>query len=449
MKNILPSILEEYPKWYIATLKKAQLYDNTQTRGAIVMKPYACQIWEKITELLKIKIKEYGYQDYYFPALITKDIFSIEKEQVDGMADELFLLDDLVLRPTSESIISQYMSESRYSYRDLPVKINQWCSVFRKELRPRPFLRGSEFLWHEAHALYQDRSEMLDNIDKVYSDIYGKTINEDLSIFTFSGEKTARERFNGAVNTYTHEAISRENKAIQIATVHDLSRNFVDAFHILYMNKEGKHCRPYQMCFGASTRLIGAIVAVHGDQYGLRLPPKIAPYQLVILKLSSSEALDRWVEKIEEMVKISKFRVFVDNDTHIDTGRRIIDWEIKGVPIQIRIGLRELKSSSISLYRRITGEKVEIHYEDLVKNIDLMLSADQEQLYTESKNQVCNSLEPCSDTSSLKQHLSDTQNRLYKIKMDQYNEKLEKTIYDTPYSVRCKDNNQYIIAKSY
>jgi prolyl-tRNA synthetase len=452
MKKILPSIKSNYSEWYIDTLKKAEICDIASKDGVAVIKPHGYAIWERISKLIQNKLSSFSYENYYFPTLIHRKIFEIEKEHVDGMADEVYTTGDYILRPTSESIISYYLSTQDYSYKELPIRLNQWCNVFRKELRQRALLRSHEFLWHEAHSIHVNKEELLKEIEIARSKIYAPVIRNELCIFTYTGEKTRKERFNGALATYTEEAFSRESRAIQIATVHDLSQKFSNVFGINYNNVDGHKELTYQMCFGASTRLLGAVVAVHGDEYGLRLPSTISPYECVIIQLSFDEKTEAYIQNIVKVFQKRKIRFHVDRRTHVRNAAKLIAWEIKGIPMQLRIGEIESNEERITLYRRLINKKFALKFAELENNIYALLEEDNRQLYLESKNRLLTETIQIDQElllSKIKSKEQSKEKQIFEIKREAYTEELEELIKEHAYSVRCLREESFIVARSY
>lgn len=362
-KKLIPPQSESFSNWYNTLVQKAELADYAPVRGCMVIRPYGYALWEAIQDQFNKQIKAAGVKNAYFPLFIPEGFIKREKDHVEGFAPELAVVthgggekleEPLIVRPTSETIINEMYSQWVQSWRDLPLLINQWCNVVRWEKRTYLFLRTSEFLWqegHTAHATHKEAQEWMHWAKEEYRKLY----EDFLAIPVAVGKKTEQEKFAGALTTYSLEALVPSGKALQACTSHDLGQNFSKVFDIKYQNKEGKLEYVWQTSWGLSTRAIGTLIMMHGDDNGLRLPPKVAPIQIVIIPISEKKEV---VKKAEELKKeLAAFRVEVDTRFEQSLGFRINNWELKGVPVRIEIGEKELEKGSATIARRDAGEK--------------------------------------------------------------------------------------------
>ncbi|MFC9912043.1 proline--tRNA ligase [Streptomyces sp. NPDC059862] len=391
---VLTPRADDFPRWYQDLINKAELADNGPVRGTMVIRPYGYGLWERMQQEMDARIKEAGAQNAYFPLLIPQSYFTKEAEHVEGFAPELAVVthgggkdleEPAVVRPTSEMIINDYFSKWVQSYRDLPLLINQWANVVRWELRPRLFLRTTEFLWqegHTAHATFEDARDFAAHIHRrVYEDFMVNVLAMD----TVPGRKTVKERFAGAINTLTLESMMGDGKALQMATSHELGQNFARAFNTQYLSKEGRQELVWQTSWGSTTRMIGALVMTHGDDNGLRVPPRLAPVQAVVLAIKGDDAVLAKVREIGDQLRAAGVRVQVDDRTDTPFGRRAVDWELKGVPVRIEIGPRDLENSTAMLARRIPGGKEPVAIDSLVRLLPTLFEEDQALLLTQSR----------------------------------------------------------------
>ncbi|AVH56251.1 MULTISPECIES: proline--tRNA ligase [Streptomyces] len=361
---VLTPQADDFPRWYQDLINKAELADNGPVRGTMVIRPYGYGLWERMQADMDARIKETGTQNAYFPLLIPQSYLTKEADHVEGFAPELAVVthgggkeleEPAVVRPTSEMIINDYFSKWVQSYRDLPLLINQWANVVRWELRPRLFLRTTEFLWQEGHTAHATYEEARDFAARIHRHVYADFMENTLAMDVVLGRKTARERFAGAINTLTLEGMMGDGKALQMGTSHELGQNFAKAFNTRYLSKDGKQELVWQTSWGATTRMIGALVMMHGDDNGLRVPPRLAPTQVVVLAIKGDEAVLAKVREIGDQLKAAGLRVQVDDRTDTPFGRRAVDWELKGVPVRIEVGPRDLENGTAMLARRIPG----------------------------------------------------------------------------------------------
>jgi prolyl-tRNA synthetase len=342
---------KNFSDWYLNVILKADLIDYGPVKGTIIFKPYAYRIWEKLQAIVDEEIKKLGVKNLYFPIFIPESFLRKEKEHFEGFTPEVAVVtyaggeelkEKLVVRPTSETIMYPYFAKWIKSYRDLPILINQWTNVIRWEKRPFPFIRNTEFLWQEGHTAHKDHKEALDFALKILS-LYEKIYQEILCIYGFSGRKSESEKFAGALATYTYEILLPDGKALQGCTSHDLGQNFSKVFNVRFQDKDKKLKYVWQTSWAITTRAIGAIVGVHGDDNGLILPSKIAPYEIVIVPIydkKNKKEINKFIEKIKEEIKKD---IFVD-DSEKTPGYKFNEWELKGVPLRIEIGSEEIKN---------------------------------------------------------------------------------------------------------
>ncbi|MDX3237015.1 proline--tRNA ligase [Streptomyces sp. ME03-5709C] len=391
---VLTPQADDFPRWYQDLINKAELADNGPVRGTMVIRPYGYSLWERMQQEMDARIKEAGAQNAYFPLFIPQSYLTREAEHVEGFAPELAVVthgggkeleEPVVVRPTSETIVNEYFSKWVQSYRDLPLLINQWANVVRWEMRSRLFLRTSEFLWqegHTAHATYEDARAYA---AMIHRDVYGDFMTEVLGIDVVLGRKTARERFAGAINTLTLEGMMGDGKALQLGTSHELGTNFAKAFNTSYLSKEGQQELVWQTSWGVSTRMVGGLIMSHGDDNGLRVPPRLAPVQAVVLAIKGDDAVVAKVREIGDRLKAAGVRVQVDVRTDTPFGRRAVDWELKGVPVRVEVGPRDLENGTAMLARRIPGGKEPVAIEELAALLPKVLEEDQATLLRQSR----------------------------------------------------------------
>ncbi len=391
---VLTPQADDFPRWYQDLINKAELADNGPVRGTMVIRPYGYGLWERMQQDMDARIKAVGAQNAYFPLLIPQSYLTREAEHVEGFAPELAVVthgggkeleEPVVVRPTSETIINDYFSKWVQSYRDLPLLINQWANVVRWELRPRLFLRTSEFLWQEGHTAHATYEDARDFASRIQHDVYGDFMENVLAMDVVPGRKTVKERFAGAINTLTLEGMMGDGKALQMGTSHELGQNFAKAFNIQYLSKDGNQEYAWQTSWGSTTRMIGALVMMHGDDNGLRVPPRLAHVQVVVLAIKGDDAVVAKVRELGEKLKAAGLRVAVDDRTDTPFGRRAIDWELKGVPVRVEIGPRDLEAGTAMLARRIPGGKEPVALDALAELLPKVLEEDQARLLQESR----------------------------------------------------------------
>ena len=392
----ITNIDEDTAKWYTDIVLKAELADYADTKGCIAIKPYGYAIWENIQNYTDKKFKETGVENVYFPVLIPESLLQKEKDHVKGFAPEVAwvteaggekLEERLCIRPTSETIISTMYSKWLTSWRDLPFVYNQWCNVLRWEKETRPFLRSREFLWQEGHTIHETEKEAVERTLQML-EVYVDVAENLLAIPVIKGIKTESEKFAGAECTYTIESMMHDGRALQSGTSHYFGQNFTEVFDIKFQNREGKEEYAYQTSWGISTRLIGGIIMAHGDNRGLKLPPNVAPIQAVIVPIAQHKegVLDKVFELKAELSK--KYRVKVDDRDKYSPGYKFNYWEMKGVPVRIEMGPRDIENGECILVRRDNGEKITIKIEELDVKLEELLKDIQTSMFNDCKKRM-------------------------------------------------------------
>lgn len=383
----------DFPQWYTDVVLKTKLVDYGPVKGTMVIRPYGYAIWENIQSEMNTRFKKRGVENAYFPLLIPMSYFTKEAEHVEGFAPEVAvvthaggeeLTEPLAIRPTSETIIGTMMAKWVQSYRDLPLKVNQWCNVMRWEKTTRPFLRTSEFLWQEGHTAHATAEEAEAETFAML-DIYKEFAENCLAIPVLTGRKTEKEKFAGAVATYTMEAMMHDGKSLQAGTSHYLGQNFATAFDIKYLGNEGVLQTAYTTSWGVSTRLIGAIIMTHGDERGLVLPPVVAPIQCVIVPIAARKGgVIEKCEELKEKLTAAGIRVTLDA-TDNSPGWKFNEWEMKGVPVRIELGPRDIEAGKMLCARRDTLEKTELSLDNAVEGIQALLDSVQKGLLEKAR----------------------------------------------------------------
>ena len=380
----------DFSQWYTDVILKSQLVDYAPVRGCMIMRPYGYAIWERIREEMDKRFKETGHENVYMPMLIPESLLLKEAEHVEGFAPEVAwvtqggsekLQERLAIRPTSETIFCAMYSKWVSSWRDLPMKYNQWCSVMRWEKSTRPFLRTSEFLRKEGHTIQATAEEAQEETMKML-EVYREVAEDELALPVLVGQKSDKEKFAGARATYSMEAMMQDGKALQAGTSHNFGTNFAEAYNIQFSNKEGKLEYVYETSWGVSTRLIGAIIMTHGDERGLKLPPRIAPIQVVIVPIAAHKGgvLEKCAE-VQKALEAEGIRVKLDDRDTLSPGFKFNDWELKGVPVRLEIGPRDLENGQCVLFRRDTYEKQTAKLDELTTAIPALLDDIQKTMY--------------------------------------------------------------------
>jgi len=407
MSKELTSRAEDYSQWYNDLVIKGGLADYSAVRGCMVIKPYGFALWENMRDQLDKMFKETGHVNAYFPLFIPKSFLSKEAAHVEGFAKECAVVthyrlmndpngkgivvdpdakleEELIVRPTSETIIWNTYKDWIQSYRDLPLLINQWANVVRWEMRTRLFLRTAEFLWQEGHTAHATKEEAIEETERMLN-VYADFVEEFMALPVIKGVKTASERFAGAVDTYCIEALMQDGKALQAGTSHFLGQNFAKAFEVQFLNKENKQEYVWATSWGVSTRLIGALIMAHSDDQGLILPPKIAPLQVVIIPIYKGEeskaTIDAKADEIIASLKALGIRVKYDNSDNSRPGWKFAQYELQGVPVRLAMGLRDMENKVVEVARRDTKEKNSMPMEGLADNIVKLLADIQQNMY--------------------------------------------------------------------
>jgi prolyl-tRNA synthetase len=366
----LPSQSTDFPAWYAEVVRRADLAEHSSVRGSMVIKPYGYAIWELLQRALDDRIKATGHDNLYFPLLMPLSLLAREADLVEGFAPQVALVTEaggskleepLVIRPTSEAAIWSTYSRWIQSYRDLPLLHNQWANVVRWELRPRLFLRTTEFLWQEGHTAHETAEQAIAECLTILHDVYLDTEEVVLAMPVLHGRKSAGERFPGAVETFTTEAMMRDRKALQAATSHYLGDEFARTYGVAYTGRDGAQHHPFATSWGASSRLVGGLIMAHGDDRGLRLPPAVAPHHVVVIPIARSGDVETAVleaaARLATEVRASGVRVKLDDREHLRPGAKFFEWEVKGVPVRLELGARDLAENKVTVVRRDTGSR--------------------------------------------------------------------------------------------
>ncbi len=384
---------KDFPRWYQDVLAKAKLADNGPVRGTMVIRPYGYALWERMQAEVDARIKATGAVNAYFPLFIPESYLRREAEHVEGFSPELAVVthgggkeleEPVVVRPTSETVIGEYMAKWTQSYRDLPLLLNQWANVVRWELRPRLFLRTSEFLWQEGHTAHADAAEAAAFARRIHLDVYLDFMTSVLAMPVLVGRKTARERFAGAINTLTCEGMMGDGKALQMATSHELGQNFARAFGINFLGADGDRRLAWTTSWGSSTRMIGGLIMTHGDDNGLRVPPRLAPTQVVVLPVRDDETLVATCHNLTDTLRAAGVRVRLDARAGLSFGRRVTDAELEGIPVRVEAGPRDLAAGTVTLTRRDTSTKETVPLASLATAVPALLDEVQAGLYEQA-----------------------------------------------------------------
>jgi prolyl-tRNA synthetase len=393
MSTVLVPQKQDFPRWYQDVIAKAQVAENGPVRGTMVIRPWGYAIWERLQAAIDQRIKATGARNAYFPLLIPEAFLGREAEHVEGFSPELAVVthgggkeleEPAVVRPTSETIVNSSFARWISSYRDLPLLINQWGNVVRWELRPRLLLRSSEFLWQEGHTAHASREGAHAYALRILEDVYTDAIVDELAIPGFRGRKTEREKFAGADISWSYESVMRDGKALQMSTSHELGQNFARAFGIQFTDRDGQLHHVWQTSWGVSTRLLGAMIMVHGDDHGLRVPPRLAPTQVVVLVARAGEGVTETATSLVHELARAGVRVDLDDRVDVSVGRRIIDHELRGVPIRVELGPRDLAANQALVARRVRTRKQTLALRTLVDDVPRILVDDQRELLTQA-----------------------------------------------------------------
>ncbi len=441
--HLLTPQADDFPRWYQEVLAKAELAENGPVRGTTVIRPYAYSIWELMQVEVDRRIKATGAQNAYFPLFIPLSYLQKEAEHVEGFSPELAvvthaggeeLAEPLVVRPTSETIIGGYMAKWIQGYRDLPFLLNQWANVVRWELRPRAFLRTTEFLWQEGHTAHATAADAQRYALQVLFDVYRDFMVTVLAIPVLVGRKTRRERFAGAINSMTCEAILRDKKALQMGTSHELGQGFARAFDIGFSAADGERHHVWTTSWGVSTRMIGGLIMAHGDDRGLRLPPMVAPIQVVVVLVKDDDRAAAWARSFAVGLKALGVRCELDDRTDRGFGRRSIDWELKGVPLRVEVGPRELEQEIVTIARRDTHTKDRVSLSEAERYCHSALPAIQTEMLEASARWRDEQIE---DVTTVNDALDVGQTGIARVPWDAVGDDGESMLNTHGVSVRC------------
>jgi prolyl-tRNA synthetase len=386
---ILTPQAEDFPRWYQDVVAKAELAENGPAKGTMVVRPYGYAIWERMQAEEDIRIKEAGAENCAFPLFIPESYLKREADHVEGFSHEFWtvthgggkeLEEPLIVRPTSETVIGEYMGKWIQSYRDLPLLLNLWNNVTRYELRTRLFLRTSEFLWQEGHTAHATGEDSNAYAEQILRDVYADFMVNVLAMPVITGRKTVAERFPGAINTLACEAMMGDGKALQMGTSHDLGQNFAKVFDITYLDANGETQLCWTTSWGTSTRMVGGLIMAHGDDQGLVIPPRLAPIQVVVILVRDEDGAGDAAAALATELKDAGVRVRLDSQVATSFGRRATDWEIKGVPVRIEVGPRDLAEGQVTIVRRDTGEKRTAPVGEVVHRVTNLVALIQDEL---------------------------------------------------------------------
>jgi prolyl-tRNA synthetase len=433
---------QDFPRWYQDVLAKGDLAENGPVRGTMVIRPYGYAIWEHIQSEVDRRIKSAGAENVYLPLFIPESYLKREAQHVEGFSPELAVVtvaggkelsEPVVVRPTSETVFGELMARWINSYRDLPLLLNQWANVVRWELRPRLFLRTSEFLWQEGHTAHVDEADAAAYARRIHLDVYRDFLENVLAIPVFVGCKTEVERFAGAVNTLTCEGIMRDGKALQMATSHELGQNFARAFGMSYTNASGEEQYAWTTSWGSSTRMVGGLIMTHGDERGLRVPPRVAPFQAVVLVVRDEEGALEQGRELALALSAAAVRVKLDDKVHTGFGRRATDWELKGVPVRIDVGPRDLREGNVTVVPRDEPAS-QIPIGEVLNRVPPMLEEMQERMLRQS---VRFREERTVDVETVDEAAEAAQSGVARISWERLGSKGEQALLGRAVSVRC------------
>jgi len=380
---------DDFAQWYTDVCKKAELMDYSSVKGFIIYRPYGYAIWEEIQNYLNKRFKETGHSNVYMPLVIPTSLLQKEKEHIEGFAPECLIAnigggekidDPLIIRPTSETLFCEHYKNIINSYRDLPKLYNQWCSVVRWEKTTRPFLRGSEFLWQEGHTMHESEEEARTETLKML-EIYDDCGRDLLAIPFSKGRKTEKEKFAGALETYSIEALMPDGKALQSGTTHYFGNGFAKAFGVQFQGRDGKITNPYQTSWGVSTRLLGAIIMVHGDDNGLVLPPQVAPIQLVVIPVAANKpGVIPAAREVAKAFEEAGIRTKID-DSDKSAGWKFSEYEMKGVPLRVEVGPRDIENHQVTIAKRNDGTKITVSMDEMVDKAQELMKTIHQEMY--------------------------------------------------------------------
>jgi prolyl-tRNA synthetase len=415
MAERLPKQSEDFPAWYLEVVKQAGLAEHGPAKGSQILKPHGYAMWENVQRAMDDRFKATGHENVMFPLLFPLKLLEREAEHVEGFAPQVAIVthgggekleEPLVIRPTSEAVIWSRYSDWIQSYRDLPLLYNQWCNVLRWEMRTRLFLRSSEFLWQEGHTAHASAEEAFEEAVRMH-EVYREVAEDVLAIPVLAGRKTPAERFPGAEETFTIEAMMRDTRALQSGTSHFLGQNFSKAYDVQFLNKDGKQEYAYGTSWGVSTRIIGAVIMAHGDDNGLRLPPSIAPVQVAIVPIYKTDEEKSSVlevaTKLRDELAGNSVRVKIDDRDQHRPGYKFSEWELKGVPIRIEIGPRDVEADHVTIAHRVTGEKSQRSTAEVATGMAELLDDVHKRLWDEAIEFRAANMHEATDYDSLRE----------------------------------------------
>lgn len=441
--GVLTSQHDDFPRWYQDVLEKAELAENGPVRGTMVIRPYAYGLWERMQAEVDRRIKETGAENVYLPLFVPQSYLEREAEHVEGFSPELAvvthaggkeLTEPVVVRPTSETLFGELMAKWIQSHRDLPMLLNQWANVVRWEMRPRLFLRTSEFLWQEGHTAHATREDANAYALRIHLDVYRDFLQNVLAIPVLVGVKSRRERFAGAINTMTCEAMMGDGKALQMATSHELGQNFAKAFDITFTDSSEQVETCWTTSWGSSTRMVGGLIMAHGDDRGIRIPPRVAPVQVVVVAVKDDERTIAISSALVRELTTAGVRTRLDSRTTQSFGRRATEWELKGVPVRLEVGPRDLESGRATIVRRDTGIKEAVALDVISTSVVALL----ESMHTEMIDAAHQRLtDRTVDATSVGEALDAAKSGFARIPWEQLGEEGEDALNREAVSVRC------------
>ncbi len=446
--RVLASQAEDFPRWYQDVLEKAELADNGPVRGTMVIRPYAYGLWERMQSEIDARIKATGAENVYLPLFIPQSYLEREAEHVEGFSPELAvvthaggkeLTEPVVVRPTSETLFGEMMSKWVQSHRDLPMLLNQWANVVRWEMRPRTFLRTTEFLWQEGHTAHATQEDATAYALRIHLDVYRDFLQNVLAIPVLVGVKTKRERFAGAVNTMTCEAMMGDGKALQMATSHELGQNFANAFSITYADASGHDQSCWTTSWGSSTRMLGGLIMAHGDDRGLRIPPKVAPIQAVVIAVKDEDRTIVAASGLTEALQSAGVQARLDTRTTQGFGRRATEWELKGVPLRIEVGPRDLENGCVTVARRDVDEKSSMPLEAVATAVPMLLESIHAGMVESARGRLSNRTV---DVATASEAVEAAKTGFARIPWKLLGEDGERTLNEQAVSVRCLQTSE-------
>ena len=445
---MLTSQQDDFPRWYQDVLEKAELAENGPVRGTMVIRPYAYGLWERMQAEVDLRIKATGAENVYLPLLIPQSYLEREAEHVEGFSPELAvvthaggkeLAEPVVIRPTSETLFGELMAKWIQSHRDLPMLLNQWANVVRWEMRPRLFLRTSEFLWQEGHTAHASREDANAYALRIHLDVYRDFLQNVLAIPVLVGFKSRRERFAGAINTMTCEAMMGDGKALQMATSHELGQNFAKAFDITYASSSGQVETCWTTSWGSSTRMVGGLIMAHGDDQGIRIPPRVAPVQAVVIAVKDDERTMATASSLVSELTAAGVRARLDNRTTQGFGRRATEWELKGVPVRVEVGPRDIESGQATIVRRDSGDKNSVAFDVISASVATLLESMHTEMIEAARRRLT---DRTVEAASVAEALDAAKTGFARIPWQQLGEEGEDALNREAVSVRCLQTRQ-------